>query len=231
MNSEDFMAKDIGFENSAGPDGFQAVALRVSGDRAIFHNVKVDGYQNSLCADVYRQFYRDCTITGTIDFVFGDALALFQNCTFIARKPGPNQECVVVAQGRNDSNSNSAFVIQNGRITAEPALLEAQPPVQSYLGRPWKPFSRTIIMHTEIDNFINPAGWSTWIGKVGLDTCYYGEYENSGPGSETKNRVTWPGIHTVTPEIAKTWTGSVMYASDAWITESAVQYDPNLKQA
>ncbi|XP_047960724.1 pectinesterase-like [Salvia hispanica] len=230
VNSEDFIAKDIGFENTAGVDGYQALALRVSGDRAIFYNVKVDGYQNSLCADVYRQFYSNCTITGTTDFVFGDALALFQNCTFVARTPGANRESVVFAQGRNDSNSNSVFVVQNGRITAEPALLEVQPPDRSYLGHPWKPYSRTIIMHTEIGNFINPVGWSTWIGKLGLNTCYYGEYENTGPGSETKNRVTWPGIRKITSEIAKTWTGSVIYVDDGWIKKSGVQYEPNLKE-
>ncbi|KAL1536280.1 Condensin-2 complex subunit H2 [Salvia divinorum] len=230
VNSEDFMGKDIGFENTAGFDGYQALALRVSGDRAIFYNVKIDGYQNSLCADAYRQFYRNCTITGTTDFVFGDALALFQNCTFIARNPGANQESVIFAQGRNDSNSNSVFVIQNGRITAEPTLLQVQPPDHSYLGHLWKPYSRTIIMHTEIDNFINPAGWSAWIGKLGIDTCYYGEYENTGPGSETKTRVTWPGIRKITPQIAKTWTGSVIYVDDGWIKKSQVQYDPNLKE-
>ncbi|KAL0323437.1 UNVERIFIED_CONTAM: putative pectinesterase/pectinesterase inhibitor 28 [Sesamum angustifolium] len=124
VNADEFMAKDIGIENT-GPLGHQAVALRVSGDRAIFHNVHIDGYQDTLYAHTYRQYYRDCSISGTIDFIFGDAQALFQNCKFVVRKPGPNQACMVTAQGRVDRHSLGATVIQNGDFVAEPALLQA----------------------------------------------------------------------------------------------------------
>lgn len=86
-------------------------------------------------------------------------------------------------------------------------------------------------MQTVIEGFIDPAGWSEWTIQVGLDTCYFGEYENTGPGSDVKNRVKWPGIRKVTPDVAKTWTGSTMYGGDGWITESGVEYDPNLKEA
>ncbi|KAL0368199.1 UNVERIFIED_CONTAM: putative pectinesterase/pectinesterase inhibitor 21 [Sesamum calycinum] len=128
VSADEFMAKDIGFENTAGAQGHQAVALRVSGDRAVFFNVHIDGYQDTLYAHTYRQYYRDCSISGTIDFIFGDALALFQNCKFVVRKPGPNQACMVTAQGRVDPRSLGATVIQNGDIVAEPALLQASPP-------------------------------------------------------------------------------------------------------
>ncbi|KAL0393275.1 UNVERIFIED_CONTAM: putative pectinesterase/pectinesterase inhibitor 28 [Sesamum radiatum] len=135
VNADEFMAKDIGIENTAGPLGHQAVALRVSGDRAIFHNVHIDGYQDTLYAHTYRQYYRDCSISGTIDFIFGDAQALFQNCKFVVRKPGPNQACMVTAQGRVERHSLGATVIQNGDFVAEPALVQASPPVKVYLGR------------------------------------------------------------------------------------------------
>ncbi|KAL0323446.1 UNVERIFIED_CONTAM: putative pectinesterase/pectinesterase inhibitor 58 [Sesamum angustifolium] len=105
VSSDDFIAKDIGFENTAGAEGHQAVALRASGDRAVFYNVHIDGYQDTLYAHTYRQYYRDCTISGTIDFIFGDALAIFQNCRLVIRKPLPNQACMITAQGRVDRRS------------------------------------------------------------------------------------------------------------------------------
>lgn len=224
------MAKDLGVENTAGPEGYQALAVRVSGDRSILYNVHMDGYQDTLCADTHRQYYRNCTITGTIDYVFGNGLALFQDCTFLTRKPGPKQECVVTAQGRCDPNSNSAIIIQNSRFTAEPAFLAVKPKIASYLGRPWKELSRTIIMQSDIGGFIEPSGWAPWIGTFGLDTCYYVEYENRGPGANTTGRVTWKGIHTLKAEQINSWAGGVVFGGDAWIKDSGVPYVPTMMQ-
>lgn len=222
------MAKDIGFENTAGPQGHQGVALRVSGDRAVFYNVHIDGYQDSLYAHNYRQYYRDCTISGTIDFIFGDSLAIFQNCRFVVRKPMPNQACMVTAQGRIDRRSQGAIVIQNGDFVAEPAFLQAQPPHQAYLGRPWKEFSRTIIMQSNIGGFIAPEGWAPWMGTFALDTLYYAEYQNRGPGSDMKKRVQWKGIQHFTQQMAESWTGGRVFGGDYWVWNSRVPYVPTM---
>ncbi|KAH6820341.1 hypothetical protein C2S53_017711 [Perilla frutescens var. hirtella] len=230
VNGQDFLAKDIGVENTAGPNGNQSLAVRVSGDRAIFYNVVMDGYQDTLCADTHRQFYRNCTISGTVDFVFGNGLALFQDCTFVVRKPGPKQACMVTAQGRSDANSNSAIIIQNGHFKADPALLAAQPPVTSFLGRPWKEMARTIIMQSDIEGFINPTGWAPWVGNVGLDTCYYVEHNNRGPGAKTTGRAKWKGIRHLTPEQVQSWTGRAVYGGDGWIAKSGVPYAPTMMQ-
>ncbi|KAG5607679.1 hypothetical protein H5410_029171 [Solanum commersonii] len=119
INGDNFMAKDIGIENTAGAIKHQAVALRVSGDMAIFHNCQFDGYQDTLYVHTYRQFYRDCTLTGTIDFIFGDASSVFQNCKMIVRKPMANQACMVTAQGRKDRRGVGAIIMQNCEIRAE----------------------------------------------------------------------------------------------------------------
>ncbi|PIN12052.1 Pectinesterase [Handroanthus impetiginosus] len=228
INADDFVAKDIAFENTAGPEGHQAVALRVSGDRAVFFNVHIDGHQDSLYAHTYRQYYRDCSISGTIDFIFGDSLAIFQNCKFIVRKPMNNQACMVTAQGRVDPRSQGAIVIQNGDIQAEPAFLATKPAIQAYLGRPWKQLSRTIIMQSNIGGFIAPEGWSPWMGDFALDTLYYAEYQNRGPGSDLRRRVHWKGIRHINAQIADSFTGGRAFGGDYWIRAAGVPYVPTL---
>ncbi|KAL2229733.1 pectinesterase-like isoform X2 [Sesamum indicum] len=224
VNGDGFIAKDIGIENTAGPIKHQAVAVRVSGDKSIFYNVHMNGFQDTLYAHAYRQYYRDCTITGTIDFIFGDAAAVFQNCQMIVRKPLANQGCMVTAQGRKERRSTGVTVIQNCHILAEPAFLSTTPPLKAYLGRPWKQFSRTIIMQTLIDGFIAPEGWAPWQGNFALDTLYYGEFKNRGPGSDMSRRVRWKGIQTITPAIADSFTPGRLFAGDEWVRQSGVPY-------
>lgn len=231
VNGDRFLAKDIGFENTAGPEKEQAVALRVSGDLAIFHNCAIDGYQDTLYAHSYRQFYRHCNITGTIDFVFGDAAAVFQNCMMIVKKPLDNQECMVTAQGRKDRHSKGALILEGCIITADKEYLSTSPMPKSYLGRPWKLFSRTIIMQSYIDHNIAPEGWSPWAGKFALDTCYYGEFNNRGPGANTALRVRWKGIKKISLTEAVSYTPARYIQGDLWIKPTGVPYDPGLMNA
>lgn len=187
------MAQSIGFRNTAGPDKHQAVALRVQSDRAIFVNCRMEGYQDTLYVQTHRQYYRSCYITGTIDFIFGDAVALFQNCMIYVRKPLDNQQTIVTAQGRVNRRETTGIVLHSCRILADDTLEPVKSQFKSYLGRPWKEFSRTIIMETEIGDFIHPDGFMPWQGNFALNTLYYAEYNNKGPGAQTSARVKWPG--------------------------------------
>ncbi|KAK6138777.1 hypothetical protein DH2020_027474 [Rehmannia glutinosa] len=230
VNGEGFIAKDIGIENTAGANKHQAVAVRASGDKAVFYNVHMDGFQDTLYAHAYRHFYRNCLISGTIDFIFGDAVAVFQNSRLVVRKPMDNQACMVTAQGRKDKRSVGVTVIQNCDIVAEPAFLAVKPALSAYLGRPWKEYSRTIIMQSNIDGFIAPEGWSPWMGTFALDTLYYGEYQNRGAGSNMAKRVKWKGIQKITPQIAKSFTPEVVFAGDEWVRGSGIPYVPGFVQ-
>uniref|UniRef100_A0A5B7BXX6 Pectinesterase n=1 Tax=Davidia involucrata TaxID=16924 RepID=A0A5B7BXX6_DAVIN len=230
-NGDGFIAKDIGFENTAGSESHQAVALRVSSDRSIIYNCQIDGYQDTLYAHVHRQFYRDCTVTGTIDFVFGDAISVFQNCKLVVRKPLDDQMCMVTAQGRKEHFETTGIVLQNCTITAEPDVLTANPPVRIFLGRPWKPFSRTIIMNSHIDSIIDPEGWYPWAGTIHLDTLYYAEYNNKGPGALQTKRVTWKGIKKITPDEATKYAPGKFLLGDEWIPSTGVPYIPGMINA
>ncbi|KAL6990005.1 pectinesterase [Sarracenia purpurea var. burkii] len=233
-DGDGFMAKNIGIENSAGADNHQAVALRVSSDKAILYNCQLDGYQDTLYAHVHRQFYRDCTISGTIDFIFGDSAAVFQNCKMIIRKPLENQGCMVTAQGRKDKRAVTGIVLQNCTITASPEFLAAQSEFQfkAYLGRPWKNFSRTVVMNSQIDGVIDPEGWAPWFGTVNLDTCWYAEYSNRGAGANKSKRVKWLGIQKkITAQQAASFTPGQFIDGNSWIPATGVAYVAGMIQA
>ncbi|KAL5713149.1 pectinesterase [Ranunculus cassubicifolius] len=223
-----FVAKDMGFENSAGPEKHQAVALRVNSDRAVIYNCQMDGYQDTLYVHSHRQFFRDCVISGTIDFIFGDAKVIFQNCKMIVRKPLPNQMNAVTAQGRRDAFEPSGIILQGCTIAADPLFFPVRHTIKTFLGRPWKNFSRTIVMNSHMDDFIDPEGWQQWDVTKHHETCYYAEFNNVGPGSDVSKRVKWPGMKTINNDEALKYTAQLYYKDDEWIRQTGVPYNPGM---
>ncbi|KAH9306464.1 hypothetical protein KI387_010868, partial [Taxus chinensis] len=183
-----FIARDMGFENTAGPYKHQAVALRVGSDLSVFYRCSMKGYQDTLYVHSLRQFYRECKIYGTVDFIFGNAAAVLQSCVIMARKPLEEQTITITAQGRKDPNQNTGISIHDCNITAAPDFVA----VPTYLGRPWKEYSRTVLMQCYLDHIIHPRGWAPWnASSFALDTLYYGEYMNYGPGAGLAARINW----------------------------------------
>lgn len=224
VQGDDFVARDIGFENSAGAEKLQAVALRASSDKSIYYNVHIDGYQDTLYTHVYRQFYRDCTISGTIDFIFGDSAAVFQGCTLLFRKPLKGQQNIITAQGRLDARQPTALVLQNCTFKAAPEFHPIKHEFTSYLGRPWKDFSRTIIMESYLDDHIHPTGWLPWDGEFALKTLFYTEFNNRGPASPKAERVKWPGLKELPPNRIKRFTAAEFLDGNRWIERKRLPY-------
>ena len=218
---EGFLFFFLGFRNTAGPDGHQAVAARVQADRAVFANCRFEGYQDTLYTQTHRQFYRSCIISGTIDFIFGDAAVVFQNCIMIVRKPLDNQSNMVTAQGRMDKQQATGIVLQKCQIKPDDTLVPVKDTIKSYLGRPWKEFSRTIVMESEIGDFIHPDGWTEWAGNFALDTLYYAEFNNTGPGASTSARVKWPGYNVINKEEASKFTVGT-FLKGTWIQNTGI---------
>ncbi|KAG8490557.1 hypothetical protein CXB51_013663 [Gossypium anomalum] len=224
-----FMAQDIWFQNTAGPQKHQAVALRVGADQSVINRCQIDGYQDTLYTHSNRQFYRDSEITGTVDFIFGDAAVVFQNCKLVVRKPMDKQSNMVTAQGRIDPNQNTGTSIQSCNIIASSDLEPVKGSFKSYLGRPWKEYSRTVVMQSHIGDHIDPSGWSVWNGDFALKTLYYGEYMNKGPGAGTSKRVKWPGYHVITSaEEAKKFTVAGLIQGGSWLKPTGVTFTEGL---
>lgn len=219
---------NITFRNTAGPTKHQAVAVRNGADKSTFYSCSFEGYQDTLYAHSLRQFYRDCDIYGTIDFIFGNAAVVFQNCNMYPRRPLDNQFNAITAQGRTDPNQNTGISIHNCTIKAADDLANSINATQTYLGRPWKEYSRTVYMQSFMDSLIDPAGWKEWSGDFALNTTYYAEFSNTGPGSDTTNRVTWPGYHVINDTDAECFTVSSFIEGDAWLPETGVPFDGDL---
>ncbi|XP_059655365.1 pectinesterase-like [Cornus florida] len=224
-----FIARDMTVKNTAGPENYQAVALRSGSDFSVFYRCSFIGYQDTLYAYSQRQFYRDCEIYGTIDFIFGNAVTVLQNCNIFVRKPLSNQKNTITAQGRTDPNQNTGIVVHNSRVTAASDLKPVQSSFKSYLGRPYKMYSRTVFMKSSLDSLIDPAGWLPFNGDFALSTLYYGEYMNTGAGAGTSGRVTWPGYHVITSatEAAKFTVGNFL-DGDSWIPGTGVPFSSTL---
>ncbi|XP_050288672.1 pectinesterase [Quercus robur] len=224
-----FIAQDIWFQNTAGPKKHQAVALRVGADQSVINRCRIDAYQDTLYTHSNRQFFRDSYITGTVDFIFGNAAVVFQNCKLVARKPMSGQADMVTAQGRTDPNQATGTSIQNCDIIASPDLEPVKGSVRSYLGRPWKEYSRTVVMQSYIGDHIDPTGWSVWDKDFALKTLYYGEYNNKGPRAGTSKRVKWPGYHVITSaKEAKKFTVAELIQGGTWLKSTGVAYTEGL---
>nr|QIR83164.1 pectin methylesterase 6 [Cunninghamia lanceolata] len=220
-----FIARDITFENTAGASNHQAVALRVGSDLSAFYRCSFKGYQDTLYVHSLRQFFRECDIYGTVDFIFGNAAVVFQNCNLYARKPLENQKIMYTAQGRVDPNQNTGISIHNCRVTADSDMAAVKSSFKTYLGRPWKEYSRTVFMQSYLDDLIDPAGWLEWNETFALSTLYYGEYMNTGPGAGTANRVKWPGYRVITSATeASQFTADEFIEGDTWLPSTGIEY-------
>ncbi|WJX36814.1 pectinesterase [Trifolium repens] len=229
VNGRGFIARDISFKNTAGPEKHQAVALRSDSDLSVFYRCGIFGYQDSLYPHSMRQFYRECRIAGTVDFIFGDATAVFQNCQILAKKGSPEQKNTITAQGRKDPNQPTGFSFQFCNISADSDLLPSVGTIQTYLGRPWKTYSRTIFMQSYFSNIISPEGWLEMNGKFALDTLTYGEYMNTGPGAGVASRVKWPGYRVLNDSReAGKFTVAQFIEGNLWLPSTGVAYTAGL---
>lgn len=178
-----FTAKNITFENSAGPVG-QAVAVRIDGDRVYFENCKFLGFQDTLYPHGRGslQYYKNCYVEGTVDFIFGWSTALFEDCEIFCKDHG------YVTAASTEEEQEFGFVFRNCKITGN------APKNSFYLGRPWRPYAKTVFIDCEMGDHIKPEGWHNWGKPEAEKTTFYAEYNNSGPGYQPEKRVNWSHI-------------------------------------
>lgn len=206
VQANDFTAENLTFSNTAGRTAGQAVALHVEGDRCVFKNCRIVGDQDTLylADDHCRQYFRDCYIEGTTDFIFGSATAVFDRCTVQSKKNS------FVTAASTSPTQPFGFVFLDCKLTADTTLAK-----KVFLGRPWRPNARVVYVRCELGGHIVPEGWANWKNTENDKTAYYAEYKSSGPGANPAARVAWS--HQLTAKEAKQYTvKNIFGAQGAW---------------
>jgi len=180
VEADDFYAENLTIENTAGPVG-QAVALHVEGNRCAFVNCRILGNQDTLYVngENSKQYFNNCTIRGTTDFIFGSATVVFNNSTIVSLKDS------YITAASTTQGKEFGFVFMNCELQAAKGITNV------YLGRPWRPYAKTVFLNCELGKHIVPEGWKEWSNTENLNSSYYAEYNNSGPGAVTAYRVGW----------------------------------------
>jgi pectinesterase len=193
VEADDFIMENVTVENSAGPVG-QGVALHVEGDRCVFRNCRILGNQDTLytAGQNSRQYFDNCTIEGTTDFIFGAATVLFENCTICSKADS------YVTAASTPKDKPYGYVFLQCKLTAKEGVAKV------YLGRPWRDYAKTVYILCEMGAHILPEGWSNWVGTTRDKTAFYAEYRTSGPGASIPERVPWS--HQLTKGQAKRYT-------------------------
>jgi pectinesterase len=224
VNGAGFEADNLTFENTAGNTG-QAVAIAVRADRAIFKRCRFLGHQDTLFADYGRQYYVDSYIEGGVDFIFGNAAAVFDRSEIHANAPG-----WLTAQSRTSPDQQTGYVILNSRVTSSieqtPAAGTTSADAQSSpskevtsLGRPWRPYSRVVYINTWLCADVTPQGWNAWEKTPGTPQAWYAEFNSTGLGASPADRVPWS--HQLTAAQAEQFKPGVFLAgADHWDPES-----------
>lgn len=185
-----FYAKNITFENASGPVG-QALAINIQGDKAIFKNCKFLGFQDTMYGADGRQYFKDCYIEGSTDFIFGSSTAFFDNCT-LHTKGGS-----AITAASTKEFVNFGYVFSNCKITGTGKNITT-------LGRPWRPYAAVAFINTQMSDAIKPAGWNNWGKTENEATARYSEYNSSGVGTYPNERVKW--MKNLTSNQAKLYT-------------------------
>ncbi len=198
----DFYAENITFENSAGRVG-QAVACFVSGDRAYFKNCRFLGNQDTLYTygKNSRQYYEDCYVEGTVDFIFGWSICVFNHCTIHSLGNG------YLTAPSTDQGNPYGYVFYDCKMTA------ADEATSVFLSRPWRPYAQCVFIRCELGKHIAPAGWNNWGNKANEETVTYAEYKSKGEGANPKARA---AFGKQLKDISRYDMEKVLAGSDGW---------------
>lgn len=217
--ADDFRAERLTLRNTSGDHG-QALALRIDGDRAVVVNSRLLGWQDTVMLNNGRHYFKDTYIEGRVDFIYGSATAVFDQCVIHSKNGG------YVTAASTPPERQYGFVFLNSRLSGDPtpwvdpsgtfpAKASGDKAPLAYLGRPWRPYGSVTFINTDMGQHIHPAGWHNW-GKPDNETsARYAEYGSRGPGANSAARVGW-SRQLSAAEAAHYTVAEVLGGADGW---------------
>lgn len=180
VEGNDFSAKNLTIQNTAGEVG-QAIALTVNATRVYIENCAILGFQDTLhlTGEGFKQYFKNCDIEGSTDFIFGEATVLFENCNIHSKANS------YITAASTPEGIEFGFVFLNCKLTADENITKV------YLGRPWRVYAKTVFLNCEMGKHILPEGWDNWSNPEAEKTIFYAEYECFGKGFQPEKRVHW----------------------------------------
>ena len=180
VEGDDFSATNLTIKNTSGDHG-QGIALSVVANRAKITNCTISGNQDTLylSGNGTKQYFKDCYIEGTTDFIFGSATVLFENCTIHSIKSS------YITAASTPQGTPFGFVFKDCKLTADPQATEV------YLGRPWRIYAKTVYINCDLGKHIRAEGWENWSKPDAEKNAFYAEYNCKGEGFQPSKRVGW----------------------------------------
>ncbi len=207
VQGNDITFENLTIENNAAQLG-QAVSVHIEGDRVIFRNCRLLGNQDTIYAgrENCRQYFVNCYIEGTTDFIFGPSICWFESCDIHCKRDS------YITAASTPEKQAYGYIFNNCKVTLASGV------TKMYLGRPWRPYAMTLFMNCELPQGILAEGWHNWGKETNEKTARYMEYNNKGAGSKTAKRVSWSKI--LSKEKASVYTlENVMKGLDGWLPE------------
>ena len=213
---DDFSAEHLTIQNTSGDHG-QALALRVDGDREVFNDCRILGWQDTLMINNGRDYFTNCFIAGRVDFIYGSATAVFDHCEIQSRNGGH------VTAASTPKDQPFGFVFMNCKLTGDPqpwfgtngVSANANSLPKADLGRPWRAYASVTYLNCEMGDHISPKGWNNWRNPTNELTARFAEYNSTGPGATPDQRVKWVKQLTEN-EAGKITVKAILGGNDDW---------------
>ncbi|PRD46533.1 pectin esterase [Sphingobacterium haloxyli] len=182
VRGNNFVAENITFENTAGINAGQALAINIGGAHSSFRNCRFLGHQDTWYAgNGTYQYLKDCFIEGSVDFIFGGSTAFFDNCQLESTRNG------YITAASTPEDQAYGYVFHQCTLTARSEIAKSS----VYLGRPWRPHAQAVFIDCAMDKHIQQSGWHNWGNPDNERTAFYAEFNSRGWGASPETRVSW----------------------------------------